>query len=436
MLKKVTLYNYSFIKISSFEYKKRLFIAEIITDRPHHTGQTEVSFLDAKAPVMEGTVATAAAGRKRALPASVLAMHPSKVSREERAATPFSVPTATSDDATALLAEKENNSRATPASYVSTYNGDPVLPHRLPQGVKIFVAETVEQTAHFCGEIAARRAKAAAAGSRVAIGFDIEWTVTFERGKTQRRASLLQLCFLDAIILFRLLSICPLPALLFELLCDETLYKVGVNVAGDAAKIERDYSSYFLPLTGSAGAGRARIRGLIDIRHLLRAFRVSRVPASQSLKELAAFYLNCAVQKEASVQQSNWEAPKLSPRQVAYAAADAHLSLQLYHRVLKVAIEERFPHISAVAAAGNTSVADSGKVCGSSSSGGGGDGEWRAYVCEVLRSVAEDQVTETPFTLELHRSINGHSESYAEYAKARRKDAEAAHAAEREEKGE
>ncbi|CAG5115181.1 unnamed protein product [Candidula unifasciata] len=65
------------------------------------------------------------------------------------------------------------------------------------------------------------------------VGFDMEWPVTFVKGKTPKTA-LIQLCLSEAVCyLFHVSAMTSFPTALRKLLCDARVVLVGLNVEAD-----------------------------------------------------------------------------------------------------------------------------------------------------------------------------------------------------------
>ena len=85
-----------------------------------------------------------------------------------------------------------------------------------------------------------------------ALGFDIEWRVTFERGRAPNPVAVLQLATSDSAFVIQLCALGgAIPACLVDLLADPSVALVGVG-GGDARRLEHDY-----PATIGARARRA-----------------------------------------------------------------------------------------------------------------------------------------------------------------------------------
>ncbi|XP_072935577.1 exonuclease 3'-5' domain-containing protein 2 [Epargyreus clarus] len=147
-----------------------------------------------------------------------------------------------------------------------------------------------------------------------AIGLDCEWVT--EHGKRQPVA-LLQLSSYDGYCtLIRLCQMENFPQSLKELLEDESIYKVGVAPAGDAMYLAQDYSVF--------------LRSTLDIRHL--ALLCDYEPGG--LAALSLSQLNIILDKSWRIRCSNWSAEVLTDRQVNYAAADAHVAIRIFVKLI------------------------------------------------------------------------------------------------------
>ncbi|CAH2267814.1 jg5751 [Pararge aegeria aegeria] len=118
-----------------------------------------------------------------------------------------------------------------------------------------------------------------------AIGFDCEWVT--EQGKRQP-----------------------------DLLEDESIYKVGVAPKDDARYLTQDYGVY--------------MKGTLDIRHLARLCGYEDGGLATQSKSLLGIVLD----KTWRIRCSDWAAEELSDRQVKYAAADAHVAIKIFVKLI------------------------------------------------------------------------------------------------------
>ncbi|MBS3807872.1 MAG: 3'-5' exonuclease domain-containing protein 2 [Bacteroidales bacterium] len=146
------------------------------------------------------------------------------------------------------------------------------------------------------------------------LGFDTETRPSFKKGKNYEVA-LLQLANADRAFLFRLNHI-GIPDALKDLMGDPNVLKIGLALRDDLAGLKR--LDHFEPA------------GFIDLQDMASE---NSVPHN-GLKKLAAKFLNYRISKSRSKRLSNWEADRLGPKQVRYAATDAWVCYELY-KVMK-----------------------------------------------------------------------------------------------------
>ncbi|XP_059049171.1 exonuclease 3'-5' domain-containing protein 2 [Achroia grisella] len=147
-----------------------------------------------------------------------------------------------------------------------------------------------------------------------AVGFDCEWVT--EHGK-KRPVALVQLSTFDGYCgLFRLNLLQTVPNSLKELLNDVNIYKVGVAPSDDAKYLQADYN--------------INLKSTLDVRHL--AVLCRHHPGG--LGSLSKSLLNIILDKSWRVRCSNWEADTLTDAQVKYAAADAHVAIKIFVKLI------------------------------------------------------------------------------------------------------
>ncbi|XP_055538985.1 exonuclease 3'-5' domain-containing protein 2 isoform X2 [Wyeomyia smithii] len=129
------------------------------------------------------------------------------------------------------------------------------------------------------------------------LGLDCEWVS--EQGK-RHPVALLQLASHRGLCaLFRLCEIRRIPTELSDLLNDPTILKVA---------------------------------SAFDLRHLAEK---AGIPGPYGMARLAQKTLGFTMDKHWRVRASNWENPELSQRQIAYAANDVHVAVELFERFAK-----------------------------------------------------------------------------------------------------
>lgn len=152
------------------------------------------------------------------------------------------------------------------------------------------------------------------------LGFDIEWHVTFERGKAPDRVAVVQLCSPDHCVVLHVYH-CGIPPPLRDLLASESTQLLGVNVAGDVAKLELEYS--------------VRVANAVELG-VLADKALGATPTKWSLAALAEQLLGATVGKEAEIRTGDWRHRPLNRLQLLYAATDAYAALRCYEALQAV----------------------------------------------------------------------------------------------------
>jgi ribonuclease D len=156
------------------------------------------------------------------------------------------------------------------------------------------------------------RAAADILGERV-TGFDTETRPAFVSGQSYPPA-LMQVATAHCVYLFQLRERSA-HGLLAEMLADP-LVKAGVSVAGDLSQLRKLFEF--------------KDRGVVDLGMVAKRHGLEQT----GVRNLAALFLGQRVPKGAKT--TNWAAPRLSPQQIAYAAADAWICRELYLRFEKL----------------------------------------------------------------------------------------------------
>lgn len=97
-----------------------------------------------------------------------------------------------------------------------------------------------------------------------------------------------------------------------ELLEDNDVIKVGVAPYGDASHLQKDYG--------------ISVASTMDLRYLAAQCQCK----TAGLAELSDKHLNVRLNKSGHLVRSNWEAKDLDEWQIAYAARDAHVAVELF----------------------------------------------------------------------------------------------------------
>lgn len=160
----------------------------------------------------------------------------------------------------------------------------------------------------------AARALAALTSSDV-VGFDTESKPTFAKGEESTGPHLVQLATDDTAYLFQI-GAAPAGAaveLLRAVLESEAVLKVGFGLGDDLRRV------------------RAKLgiepRQVLDLSTAMRR-RGERNPLGA--KTAVARFFGREMQKSKRITTTNWALPRLSEKQILYAADDAHVALRLY----------------------------------------------------------------------------------------------------------
>ncbi|KAJ3240747.1 Exonuclease 3'-5' domain-containing protein 2 [Chytriomyces hyalinus] len=180
---------------------------------------------------------------------------------------------------------------------------------------------------HICDSLATLPRLLNICGSGPLVSVDLEWNVVLRRGQPAAKTSLIQICNGSSVGLFRVKMLTdgfrkPLPKVLSDYLENAQIKKVGMNIRGDAAKLNRDFG--------------ISLGGYIELSQLAKEvcpelFDKERV----SLKKLSERLLNHKLDKSDSLRKTNWEATVLRDELIHYAAMDALVGFEVYKALLK-----------------------------------------------------------------------------------------------------
>jgi RNA polymerase sigma factor for flagellar operon FliA len=151
-----------------------------------------------------------------------------------------------------------------------------------------------------------------------AIGFDTESKPTFAKGEVSTGPHLIQLATENRVYLFQVAHL-PDPEGLKAVLESGEILKAGFGLGSDLAQLK----------------ARLEIepRNVLDLSRALRGEKPSQ---SLGAKTAVARYFGQRMQKSRKVTTSNWATPRLSERQLLYAANDAQVALRVYRAALAV----------------------------------------------------------------------------------------------------
>ena len=147
------------------------------------------------------------------------------------------------------------------------------------------------------------------------LGFDTESKPTFLKGEVSTGPHLVQLATDDAAYLFQI-GTTPAPALavLKAVLESATILKVGFGLQDDVKRLRAKLG--------------IETRNVLDLSSALRKNERNALGA----KTAVARYFGQKLQKSKKITTTNWALPRLSERQILYAADDAHVALKIYRR--------------------------------------------------------------------------------------------------------
>jgi len=149
-----------------------------------------------------------------------------------------------------------------------------------------------------------------------AIGFDTESKPTFAKGEVSTGPHLVQLATLDTAWLFQTAT----PAgnalavtVLKPVLEDGRVLKVGFGLGDDVRRLKAKFG--------------IELRNVLDLSTALRR-RGERNPLGA--RSAVERFFGQRLQKSKRITTTNWALPRLSDKQLQYAADDAHAALKIY----------------------------------------------------------------------------------------------------------
>ena len=157
-----------------------------------------------------------------------------------------------------------------------------------------------------------RAAALAALAAMDVIGFDTESKPTFLKGEVSTGPHLIQLATDEAAFLFQIGSetSCEVVKLVLE---NKAILKVGFGLQDDLKR-----------LRAKLGIDTA------NVLDLSTALRKKGEKNTLGAKTAVARYFGQALQKSKKITTTNWALPRLTEKQILYAADDAHVALKVY----------------------------------------------------------------------------------------------------------
>ena len=144
------------------------------------------------------------------------------------------------------------------------------------------------------------------------IGIDTETRPAFKKGQSYQTA-LLQLALPETVYLIRLNQVGLLDPIK-AVLENADVAKIGIAIRDDMKELQ--------------ALGRINPRNFVDLNQYCRQRGFESIGA----RKLTALILGLRISKRQ--QLSNWEQPKLTPQQKAYAATDAWVCQAIYEKLI------------------------------------------------------------------------------------------------------
>lgn len=144
------------------------------------------------------------------------------------------------------------------------------------------------------------------------VGFDTESKPTFLKGEVSTGPHLVQLATDDTAYLFQIGAM-PAVEVLKAVLESPTILKVGFGLADDVKRLKV-----------KLGIDTANVLDLAN------ALKRKGERNALGAKTAVARYFGRALQKSKKITTTNWALPRLSEKQILYAADDAHVALKVY----------------------------------------------------------------------------------------------------------
>lgn len=152
------------------------------------------------------------------------------------------------------------------------------------------------------------------------LALDCEW-VTNYHNKTRYPVALMQIATRDNVYLFRMHHLDTFShRKLSLLLSDPHTFKVGVAIDVDVAHLFNDYNII--------------VRSWLDLRFFSEHLGHHILPP-RSLAIMARQLLGIEMDKSRDIACSNWQARKLVPRQIQYAASDVRIPMIILEKVIQ-----------------------------------------------------------------------------------------------------
>ncbi|MDQ1830441.1 3'-5' exonuclease [Massilia scottii] len=153
----------------------------------------------------------------------------------------------------------------------------------------------------------------AALSSTDVLGFDTESKPTFLKGEQSTGPHLVQLATDEVAYLFQI-GAKPSVEVLKAVLESKTILKVGFGLKDDLLRLQSKLG--------------IDTHNVLDLSNALRKGERNTLGA----KTAVARFFGQKLQKSKKITTTNWSLPRLTDKQILYAADDAHVALRVYRR--------------------------------------------------------------------------------------------------------
>lgn len=154
--------------------------------------------------------------------------------------------------------------------------------------------------------------------SATILGFDTESKPTFIKGEVSTGPHLIQLASFEKAYLFQVSD--EILEFLAPIFANPNLIKVGFGLKNDAHLFRKKG---------------IELNGIVDLSKSFSAFGIK---TQMGVKNAVALLFRVHFIKNKKVSTSNWSKKKLTPEQIAYAAADAYAPVLIFEELLRLGI--------------------------------------------------------------------------------------------------
>ena len=168
---------------------------------------------------------------------------------------------------------------------------------------------------HLVKSASVAAAALAALSAMDVVGFDTESKPTFQKGEASTGPHLVQLATDQSVYLFQVDRPTELALdVIKDVLESPTILKVGFGLADDLRRVRSKLG--------------IEPQNVLDLATALRRGERNAIGARTAV----ARFFGQRLQKSKSITTTNWAMPRLTEKQIQYAADDAHVALRVYRR--------------------------------------------------------------------------------------------------------